>query len=127
MSENTPTKTRPDVATKFTFPQKLALATGYKSVIIRELTRAMEQRALARGGNDGAALIQELVAESIVRAEKLDGTVQEISIGDASIDLFMGAIGPMGRTAVATAYGKVNQPDKSDVEDFLKTAETTAG
>lgn len=111
----------------FTFPATIQEETGYKSVTIRELSKSAETKALARAGLDGAVLMQELSAESLVRAVKVDGTVQEISTADDSIDVFMSAVGSKGRALVGAAYGKVNQPNKDEATSFLGSASAKVG
>lgn len=107
--------------------EDLQESTGFKDVTIRELQKSAEASALSKAGMDGGALMHELVASSLVRATRLDGSVMEISQGDESIDAFMAAIGPKGRTAVGAAYGLVNQPQKKSTERFLKSGRVKVG
>jgi len=103
----------------FTFPEELQSEIQYKSVTVRELSASMESLALARAGMDGGKLVHELVKESIVRAVRVDGTVEQISSGDDSIDIFWTAIGPKGRTLVGNAYTYFNQPKAVESQSFL--------
>jgi len=117
-----PRSYRQPVEVTFTFPESMQMDVNYKSVTIRELKASAEARAMARAGNDGAKLIQELVRESIVSAVDLDGVVTKISTADESIEIFMDRIGPAGRTAVMAAYNRVNQPQKESIDTFLASA-----
>lgn len=117
-----PKSYRQPVEVTFTFPESMQLDVNYKSVTIRELKASAEARALARAGNDGARLIQELVRESIVAAVDLDGVEQKITTADESIEIFMDRVGPKGRTAIMAAYSSVNNPQPEDVSGFLRTA-----
>lgn len=118
---------RESVQVKFTFPAKLQGEIGYKDVTIRELSKGAESQALARAGLDGAVMMHELAAASVVSATKVDGTVEAISTGDESIDKFLSAVGPKGRALIAAAYGRVNQPQKEDLQGFLEGGETSVG
>lgn len=117
-----PRSYRQPVEVTFTFPESMQMDVNYKSVTIRELKASAEARAMARAGNDGAKLIQELVRESIVSAVDLDGVVTKISTADESIEIFMDRLGPAGRTAVMAAYNRVNQPQKERIDTFLASA-----
>lgn len=117
-----PKSYRQPVEVTFTFPESMQLDVNYKSVTVRELKASAEARALARAGNDGARLIQELVRESIVAAVDLDGVEQKITTADESIEIFMDKVGPKGRTAIMAAYSSVNNPQPEDVSGFLRTA-----
>lgn len=117
-----PKSYRQPVEVTFTFPESMQLDVNYKSVTVRELKASAEARALARAGNDGARLIQELVRESIVAAVDLDGVEQKITTADESIEIFMDRVGPKGRTAIMAAYSSVNNPQPEDVSGFLRTA-----
>lgn len=117
-----PRSYRQPVEVTFTFPESMQMDVNYKSVTVRELKASAEARAMARAGNDGAKLIQELVRESIVSAVDLDGVVTKISTADESIEIFMDRIGPAGRTAVMAAYNRVNQPQKESIDTFLASA-----
>ena len=117
-----PRSYRQPVEVTFTFPESMQMDVNYKSVTIRELKASAEARALARAGNDGARLIQELVRESIVAAVDLDGVEQKITTADESIEIFMDRVGPKGRTAIMAAYSSVNNPQPEDVSGFLRTA-----
>jgi len=124
MSDNqlNPKSYRQPVEVTFTFPDSMAMATGYKSVTLRELKASAESRAMSRAGNDGTRLVQELVRESLVQAVNLEGVVEKISTADESIEIFMDKVGPAGRTALMAAYNKVNQPQKDELDSFLGTA-----
>ena len=117
-----PRSYRQPVEVTFTFPESMQMDVNYKSVTIRELKASAEARALARAGNDGARLIQELVRESIVAAVDLDGVEQKITTADESIEIFTDRVGPKGRTAIMAAYSSVNNPQPEDVSGFLRTA-----
>jgi len=117
-----PRSYRQPVEVTFTFPESMQMDVNYKSVTVRELKASAEARAMARAGNDGAKLIQELVRESIVSAVDLDGVVTKISTADESIEIFMDRLGPAGRTAVMAAYNRVNQPQKERIDTFLASA-----
>jgi len=117
-----PRSYRQPVEVTFTFPESMQMDVNYKSVTVRELKASAEARAMARAGNDGAKLIQELVRESIVSAVDLDGVVTKISTADESIEIFMDRLGPAGRTAVMAAYNRVNQPQKESIDTFLASA-----
>lgn len=118
-----PKSYRQPVEVTFTFPASMQLDVNYKSVTIRELKASAEARAMARSGNDGAKLIQELVRESVVSAVDLNGVVTQISTADESIEIFMDRVGPAGRTAVMAAYNRVNQPQKENIDTFLGSAQ----
>lgn len=128
---NSPVSYRPNYEQTFEFPkpdernprvEDLQQLTGYKSVTIRELRKSDEAQALSLAGTDGAAVMQRMVAYSVVRAVRLDGTVLNVTSADDSIDRFFAEIGPKGRTLVAAAYNAVNQPRPDAAELFLKSA-----
>lgn len=113
---------RAPVEVTFTFPKGLDEETGYASVTVRELTGSSESRAISRAGQDGGALISELIRESLVQGVRVDGSVFPITTADDSIDRFMAEVGPKGRALLMAAYANVNQPQKDDTASFLGTA-----
>lgn len=121
-NEFQPKSYRSDIEVEFTFPKGLQDDTGIKTITIRELPGSAESRAIARAGNDGGVLMQELVKEGLVRALLVDGTVVEISTGDESVDRIMSQLGSKGRALALQAYSNVNQPSKEDAASFLQSA-----
>lgn len=113
---------RAPVEVTFTFPESIQSEIGYISITLRELMPSAEAKAISRAGTDGGVLIQEMVKESLVRAQSVDGTMLEITTADDSIDRIMTAVGPKGRTLLMAAYTKLNQPGVSDTQGFLESA-----
>lgn len=103
-------------------PLDLQKETGYVSVTVRELLPSAEAKAFARVGRDAGLMIQELVKESLVQAVKVGGEVTVLTSEDSSVDAFMAAIGPKGRTLIMAAYNEVNQPKPEATNGFLASA-----
>lgn len=118
-----PKSYRSPVEMEFTFPKDLQADTGLLSITIREIPGSAESRAIARAGNDGGVLMQELVKEGIVRVVEVDGgKVVEVSTADDSIDMVLAKLGPKGRALAMQAYHHVNQPNKDQSASFLGSA-----
>lgn len=121
MSDLQPKSYRP--ATEFTFPVPPSLVQeigGYTSMTLRELLPSTESRAVAQAGQDAAALQQSLLKFSLVCAQRGDGTKFVISPADESVDRFITEIGPKGRALLTMAYGKISNPEREELNFFLK-------
>lgn len=110
-------------ATEFTFPVPPSLQAeigGYSKISLRELLPSMEARAISAAGTDAALLQQALVKLSLIKAEKVDGSVVKLSAADESVDVFMSEIGPKGRALLTIAYSTISNPKREELDFFLQ-------
>ena len=69
MSDNqlNPKSYRQPVEVTFTFPDSMAMATGYKSVTLRELKASAESRAMSRAATTAPVLCRGSCASRLFR------------------------------------------------------------
>lgn len=107
---------------EFTFPDEIATDIGIKTITIMELSPSEEIRAAKRAENDAFTLVQEMAKEAIKQVD-----ARAVSSGDESVDIVWSQLGPVGRSLVMNAIQAISQPQKNDMQSFLKSRKVTVG
>lgn len=108
----------------YNVPTKLAKQVGVTRIALIELTAGEELRATQRAKDSGQVnLTFELAKESLRRVDD-----RVISSGDGTSDEFWGqstpGFSPM-RQLILSAYMKIHNAEKDDVESFLASQKTS--
>lgn len=95
-------------------------ATGITSVGLVELEAGEELMAAKRAQSNPVILSWELAKQSLCR---IDG--KRVGQEDGSVEVAWSRMGAKLRTLVCTAYARIHNPEKDELDSFLQSMEVT--